>query len=163
MATKRGVAKAQVANGMTEEEACQILQVVPTADRELITQAYGLLVRKYQPDAASDRKARQRLDELNQAYLVLYPAANVETTPPAPIQPSPEYEPISMGEFFAEVSRLIARISSRWRGRVLEVGILLVTTAWLGLLALSAGASPLWTVLALAIAGAAIAAPWRRA
>ena len=148
---------------MTREEACEILQVAPTADDGLITQAYGHLVRRCQTEADSDRSARLRLDELHQAFLVLHPAGTEDGFAPQPTRATTShFEPLSFGEFFAEMSRLVGRISSRWHGRVVEVAILVVTTAWLGFLALSSGANALWTMLALAIAGVAIWAPWRR-
>lgn len=164
MVTKRAPAKpkkkADADAGMTKEEACKVLQVAPSADAEIITQAYGFLARKYQSNSSRDR--RKRLEELNEAFLVLHPTANGEQLVPE-TPPGSDEEPISLGEFFQETGQLIARISSRWSGRAPEVIILIVTTAWLGFLALSSGANPLWTLVALAIAGATIWAPWRRA
>ena len=147
---------------MTKEDACKILQVAPSADGEIITQAYGYLARKYQAKSNRDRHTRQRLEDLNDAFLVLHPVASGEQLVPEPL-PTSDAEPISLGEFFAETSKLISRISSRWPGRAPEVIVLIITTAWLGFLAFSAGANPIWTFLALATAGAIIWAPWRRA
>ena len=147
---------------MTKEEACKVLQVAPSADAQIITQAYGYLARKYQAKGGRDRKARQRLEAINQAFLVLHPTANGEQLVPDP-EFTTDAEPMSFGEFFTETSQLISSISSRWSGRAPEVAVLIITTAWLGFLALSAGAHPIWTFLALAIAGATIWAPWRRA
>lgn len=163
MVTKRAAArpKTKANNGMSKEDACRILQVAASADGEIITQAYGYLARKYQAKSTRDRRTRQRLEELNEAFLVLHPTANGEQLVPKPLPPS-DADSISLGEFFAETRRLIARISSRWSGRAPEVIVLIVTTAWLGFLALSSGANPLWTLLALATAGATIWAPWRR-
>ena len=163
MVTKRAPAKpkAKADTGMTKEDACNILQVAPSADGEIITQAYGYLARKYQAKSSRDRRTRQRLEELNEAFLVLHPTANGEHVVPESL-PRNDAEPISVGEFFAETRQLVARISSRWSGRAPEVIVLIITTAWLGFLALSSGANPFWTLLALAIAGATIWAPWRR-
>lgn len=164
MVTKRAPAKpkAKANNGMTKEDACTVLQVAASADGEIITQAYGYLARKYQAKSNRDRGTRKRLEELNKAFLVLHPTANGEQIVPAPL-PTDNAESISMAEFFAETRRLVARISSRWSGRAPEVIMFIITTAWLGFLALSSGANPFWTLLALAIAGATIWAPWRRA
>ena len=145
---------------MTKEEACELLQVSPTAAQEITTQAYWYLARKYQASAGRNKQARQRLDELNQAYRVLHPKAKEVPAPPAtPAKPSQE-----LGEdFIASVRQLFGQIKSRWQGSATEIGILTATVCWLGFLAFSAGASPLFTLLALAIAGVTIWAPWRRA
>lgn len=145
---------------MTKAEACELLQVAPTADQEITTQAYWHLARKYQAAAKDNKQARQRLDELNQAYRVLHPKAKEVPAPPAtPAQPSQE-----LGEdLIASVRRLISQIQSRWKGSATEIGILTAIVCWLGFLALSNGANLLTTGLALAIAGVTIWAPWRRA
>lgn len=147
--------------GMTKEEACRILQVAPAADAEIITQAYWHLARKYRAKAARDRRARLRLDELNQAYSVLHPASKGAPPPEeAPIS-APNQAPLAE-EFIAWLRRVIEQTRARWQGRVPEIAVLTATTAVLAFLALSAGASALWALLALAVALIAIWAPWRR-
>lgn len=146
---------------MTKEEACKVLQVALTADEEIITQAYWHLARKYQAKANRDKNARERLDELNRAFVVLHPAAQPNNDSPGPAAAN-EPEAPSLGEVLSALSQLIGQVLSRWRDRAPEVVVLTLTIGWLGALALGAGASPLWTVLALAVAGATVWAPWRR-
>ena len=146
--------------GLTKEEACGILQVAPTADAELITQAYWHLARRYRGDMARDPQARHRLDELNRAYLVLNPSQReaplAKETPPAPAPPP------WATDFFAWLRQVIEEVAGRWPERTAEVAVLAATTGLLTFLALSAGASALWTLLAAGVAALAIWAPWRR-
>ena len=60
------------------------------------------------------------------------------------------------------VRRLVDQTRARWPNHVPEVTTLMVTTAILTYLALSAGAAPLWTLLVAGAAALAIWAPWRR-
>lgn len=147
---------------MTREEACKVLQVAPTADEEIITQAYWFLARKYQAKARTDKKARQQLDELNQAFVVLLPGAQagvgaLQLPPP----PQPDAGP-SLAEVRSSVGRVIEQVLARWRGRGPEIVVLTFTIGWLGALAIGAGANPLWVVVALAVAAATVWAPWHR-
>ncbi len=155
------MAKAERERGLTKEEACEILHVAPNADAEIITQAYWYLARKHRAEAGRDPRARQRLDQLNQAFLVLHPAPEnappLEELPPA----APNGPPLAE-ELIAWLRRIIEQTSARWQGRVTEIAVLTGATAVLGFLALSAGASPLWTLLALAVAAVTIWAPWHR-
>ncbi len=160
MAAKRAVAKPEAERPLTKAEACKLLQVAPTADEELVTKAYWHLARKYRAFARHDPEARQHLDELNRAYVVLSPAQDE-----APL--SNEMPPILaerhwIEDFFHGVRRFIDETAARWPGRTAEMAVLAVTTAVLGYLALSSGASALWSLLALGVAGLTIWAPWRR-
>ena len=163
MAPKRAAAET-LAQGraLTKAEACKILQVAPTADPELITKAYWHLARKYRAYAPRDPEARQHLDELNRAYVVLHPASG--EAPLAREVPAPLYAPPGffeqLGRWFQQV---VEHTKAVWPEHVGEVSVLTATTAVLTYLALSAGASALWTLLAAGIAGLAIWAPWRRA
>ena len=162
MPAKRAAARSdQPDRALTKAEACKVLQVAPAADEELITKAYWHLARKYRIQAPRDPEARQRLDELNRAYVVLNPgkteAPLSRETPPAP----EEYR--SAEQFVRWLGQLVEHTKARWPEHVGEVTVLTGTTAILTYLALSAGASPFWTVLAAAIAALTIWAPWRRA
>lgn len=54
----------------------RVLQVVPTADDEVVHAAYRALALKFHPDRDSTARAAQRMRELNQAFvLVRNPAA----------------------------------------------------------------------------------------
>lgn len=161
MPARRTAAKAEAEHGLTKAEACKILQVAPTADEELITQAYWHHASKLRVLASRDPVVRSKLDELNRAFLVMNPAQREaplsHEAPPEPRQPNPA------AELFAGLRRLIEQTGERWPEHVPEVTTLTITTALLTFLALSAGASPLWTLIVAAVATAAIWAPWRRA
>ena len=160
MAAKRTAAKTEAQHGLTKAEACKALQVAPTADEELILQAYWHQARKVRVLAAHDPEARAHLDELNRAYLVLNPART-----DAPL--SDEAPPLADGtlrlgdEVIASLRKIFDETRSRWPQHVREVTTLMVTTAILTYLALSAGADPIWTTLVAAVAAVTIWAPWR--
>jgi hypothetical protein len=145
----------------TKAEACKLLQVASTADEELITKAYWHLARKYRAYARRDPEARQHLDEINRAYVALHPRGE---TPLASEMPAPVYEPPGFFEqLFIWWRKLVEHTEAVWPEHLGEVSVLTATTAVLTYLALAAGASALWTLLAGAIAGLVIWAPWRRA
>jgi len=49
----------------------QILQVVPSAEQEVVHAAFRALAMKYHPDRDSSARAARRMMELNQAYAML--------------------------------------------------------------------------------------------
>ena len=60
----------------TAVDPYRVLQVLPTADDEVIHAAYRALARKFHPDIDSTARAAERMRELNQAFvLVRSPAA----------------------------------------------------------------------------------------
>jgi len=156
---------------MTKAQARRVLGVAATADREMVVQAYWHLARKHRAAAGRDQRARQRLDELNRAYLVLQPGSGEPPEEPEPVvleravkhagRASTAELPL-LQELLAWVRDVVAQTKARWRGRVPEITILTATTAVLGFLALSGGADGLVTVLTLGAAGLAIWAPWRQ-
>ncbi len=48
-----------------------VLQVVPTAEQEVVTGAYKALAFKYHPDRDASRRAADKMAELNRAYAML--------------------------------------------------------------------------------------------
>lgn len=48
-----------------------VLQVVPTADQEVVHAAFKALARKYHPDHDATRRASEKMAELNRAYAIL--------------------------------------------------------------------------------------------
>ena len=48
-----------------------VLQIVPTADQEVVHAAFKALARKYHPDHDATRRARDKMAELNRAYTIL--------------------------------------------------------------------------------------------
>ena len=160
MAAKRAAAKKEAQHGLTKAEACKALQVAPTADEELIMQAYWHQARKVRVLAARDPEARAQLNELNRAYLVLNPA-RTEAPLAAEAPPSANSSPRLGEDVISSLRKLIDQTRSRWPQHVREVTTLMVTTAILTYLALSAGADPIWTIFVAAVAAATIWAPWR--
>jgi hypothetical protein len=141
-------------------EACRVLQVAPTADDDLITQAYWHLARKHWANAGFDPEARKRLEEVNKAYVVLNPNQPV---PPLSLELPPlRDEPPLVREFAVWFRRLVEQTKARWLGRVPEIATLTVTTAILAFLALAAGAEMLWTLVVTVAALVTVWAPWRR-
>lgn len=161
MPAKRATAKRTPEHGLTKAEACKVLQVAPTADEELIMQAYWHQARKFRATARVDPESRLRLDELNRAYLVLNPARG-EAPLSGEIPPVPQKSSL-VDDFAAWLRRLFEEIAARWPGRTTEVAALGGATSVLTYLALAAGASPLATLLAAGVAALAIWAPWRKA
>ena len=160
MRAKKAVTKPEAGRTLTKAEACKVLQVAPTADEELITKAYWHLARKERIVAHRDPEARRRLDDLNRAYRVLNPAGG---DPPLEKElPHLQEEVHWTDQFFAGLRRTIEETAARWPGRTAEVAVLATVTVILGYLALTSGASPLWTVLAVGSGVFAIWAPWRR-
>jgi hypothetical protein len=141
-------------------EACRVLQVAPTADDELINQAYWHLARRYWANARHDPEARIKLEELNKAYLVLNPE-KTEAPLANGLPPLEEKSDLSK-----EVSRIagsvIDEVKLRWPGRGAELIALGFTITMLVFLALTAGASAPWTLVAAGVAAITIWAPWRR-
>lgn len=161
MAAKRSTAKSEARHGLTRAEACKALQVAPTADEELIMQAYWHQARKVRALASRDPEARAQLDELNRAYLVLNPArTDAPLADEAP--PHRDGSPRLGEEVIASLRKIVDVTRSRWPQHIREVTTLMVTTAILTYLALSAGADPPWTMLVAAVAAVTIWSPWRR-
>lgn len=52
-----------------------VLQVVPTADQEVVTAAFKALAFKYHPDRDTTRRAAEKMAQLNRAYSLLRDAA----------------------------------------------------------------------------------------
>ena len=158
MRAKKATAKPEPGRTLTKAEACKLLQVAPTADEELITQAYWYQARKVRAYARHDPEARRRLDELNRAYRVLNPASTE-----APLEretPPPDRTSVA-DAVSSSFKAIVDEVASRWPGHATEVAVLSVTTMLLAFLALEAGASPLWTLVSAGVAAIAIWAPWR--
>lgn len=163
MAAKRTAAAAERADrALTKAEACKTLQVAPSADEELIAKAYWHLARKYRAYAPRDPEARRRLIELNHAYVVLNPG-KAEAPLDREVPPEDQPPPTFYDHLFRGWHQVVEHTKAVWPEHLGEVTVLSATTAILTYLALSAGASALWTLLAAGIAGLVIWAPWRRA
>ncbi len=109
--------------------------------------------------AAKDPEARAELDKLNRAFLVLNPA-RTEAPLAGEIPQRSKASPL-VTELVTSVRRIIDQIKSRWPNHIPEVTTLVITTALLTYIALSAGAPPVWTLIVAGAAALAIWAPWR--
>ena len=161
MPAKKPALKSEAVRHYSKAEACKILQLAPTADEELITKAYWHLARKERIVAHHDPGARHRLDNLNRAYRALNPAGG-EPPLSRDLPPLQVEEVAFPNRFFTSLRRTIDETVARWPGRTTEMAVLAVVTVILGYLALTSGASPMWTVLAAGCGVLAIWAPWRR-
>lgn len=56
---------------MAVSDPYKVLQVLPTADQEVIRAAFRALAMKYHPDRDSSSQAARRMIELNQAYAMV--------------------------------------------------------------------------------------------
>ncbi len=158
MNAQRSQSRSTSAKAKARADACRVLHVAPTADAEIITQAYWYLARKYRATAGTDTKSRKRLDDLNEAYRVLQPG-----TDGAPLEQSPPVEPHGpsvVDEVGAWLQHVIGQTKERWQGRVPEIGVLTATTTLLAFLAFSAGASGILTLATATVAIVTIWAPW---
>ncbi len=147
---------------MRKSEAYKILRVNPPADARSVEQAYWQLAHQYGQELNGEIHARQRLIELNEAYSALTsheqaaPLEMVEETP------QPDFWAAAWEAFVAWVRSFVTSTAARWPERGAEVGVITVCLLALTVLALTSGASPLFTLPALAIALITIRAPWRR-
>lgn len=148
-------------HGLTKAEACKVLQVAPSAEEDLVTNAYWHLATKLRALAVRDPEARRQLDELNRAYLVLNPthaeAPLSKEAPPA----SEEQKTSFVDDFAAWTRRTIDQTVARWPNRAPELAILTVTTVFLGYLAIMSGVNQAAAIVALAVALVTIWSPWR--
>ncbi len=158
MPAKRAT-KAESIHGLSKAEACKALQVAPTADEELITQAYWHQARKVRVLAAKDPEARAELDKLNRAFLVLNPA-RTEAPLDGEVPQRSKASPLA-NEAVASLRGIVDQIKARWPNHIPEVTTLVITTTLLTYIALSAGAPPVWTLIVAGAAALAIWAPWR--
>ena len=161
MKAQRSQLRSTNAKAKARADACKVLQVAPTADAEIITQAYWYLARKYRAKAGIDDASRRRLDNLNEAYRVLQPGA-ADAPMLEPLQPVEPQGPSLIEEVGGWLQRVIGETKKRWHGRVPEIGVLTATTALLAFLAFSAGASGILTLVTATIAIVTIWAPWHR-
>lgn len=148
---------------MNKRQAYKVLCVAPSADGRLVEQAYWHLAHRYQDELDHNGEAKERLQELNEAYSVL--TAHGEAEPVELVKPSPPPRPgPGLGEVFALWARQVAEsTAARWAGHGVEIAVLTACLVVLAALAVLDGASLIWTLLVLAVALVTIWSPWRRA
>ena len=59
------------AGSMSGQDYYEVLKIHPSADHEMVAQAYWHLARKYNAASAYDLGAKRRLEELNEAFAVI--------------------------------------------------------------------------------------------
>jgi curved DNA-binding protein CbpA len=149
---------------MKRSEAYQVLNVEPPADRQQVEEAYWELAHEYRDRAEHEQEARQRLLELNEAYFTLTSRERLTQMQVVQAQLPPEPDGWSQAweGLAAFIGHLLRSTAARWPGRVIEIAALATCLFALTGIALWSGASPLWTLVILAVALLVIRAPWRR-
>ncbi len=146
---------------MEREKAFETLKLQPTADGEMVSDAYWRLVRKAQARAAKDAGAQAEIDRLNDAYTTLTPRGAAYAPPAAP--PANAGSGVWLLDVFADwLSRQALRTRQRWAGRNPEIAMIGGGALVLVFAAIGAGASLAAVFAATAVICAAIWAPWRR-
>lgn len=150
---------------MESTQAYQTLNLHPSADSQMVADAYWRLVRIAQSDAAENPDAKAEIERLNEAYTTLSPKTQAR---PAAARRTPVEQAAGSGVWLldAVADWIVAQLNltkARWPGRTLEISVIAVATLALMFIALSTGAAITLTFLATAVVFAAIWAPWRKA
>lgn len=166
------------------KDYCQILQLHPDADAEMIDAAYWHLARRYSEALATDPTAKRRLDDLNEAYSVMRSAERREEynklreqvlgAGALPAPPEPEREPMPLSVLEKEVERLHAWTESagapisgprglpRITAQGLQTGVAAGLMLFLGIVSLTRAPDPALVAVILAIGLLVIAVPLYR-
>lgn len=139
---------------MSGQDYYEVLKIHPSADHEMVAQAYWHLARKYNAASAYDLGAKKRLEELNEAFAVLgSPDQRADYNRSRAERPAAETEAAAKRRVTIEVSfwRLPA-----WQGTIAATAALALAT-----LALVADAPLVITLVFAAIAIAAALLPAR--
>lgn len=137
---------------MSGQDYYEVLKIHPSADHEMVAQAYWHLARKYNAASAYDLGAKRRLEELNEAFAVIGSAdQRADYNRSRAEMPAAETEAAAKRRVTIEVSfwRLPA-----WQGTIAATAALALAT-----LALVAGAPLVITLVFAAIAIAAALLP----
>ena len=147
---------------MKKSEAYKILNVTPPAGRRSVEEAYWDLAHKYRENLDQEQQARQRLQELNEAYSVL--TSRERLVPIELIETRQEADPWSLGweALVSWIRHLVQSTAARWPGRSAEIAAIAACLFALTGIALLNGAGILLTLLVLAAGIVVIRAPWRR-
>jgi hypothetical protein len=150
---------------MERAQAYQTLNLHPSADGQMVADAYWRLVRSAQADGDS-AEAHDTIERLNDAYTTLTPKLSsrpgVQRSAAATAQAAAGSGLWLLDVFADWVVDEAQRTRRRWPGRNLEIGLVAGASMLLMLLALGAGASLLLTFGAAIVALVGIWAPWRR-
>jgi curved DNA-binding protein CbpA len=139
---------------MSGQDYYEVLKIHPSADHEMVAQAYWHLARKYNAASAYDLGAKRRLEELNEAFAVIGSAdQRADYNRSRAEMPAAETEAAAKRRVTIEVSfwRLPA-----WQGTIAATAALALAA-----LALVAGAPLVITLVFAAIAIAAALLPAR--
>ncbi|MEX2246157.1 MAG: hypothetical protein WEC75_05675 [Dehalococcoidia bacterium] len=147
---------------MDRTDAYRTLRLDPSADGQMVADAYWRLVRKAQ--TRRDAAARDEIEQLNAAYGALSTDAQR-----VPVPPSSEQAATFTGsglpflDAFADwVAAEAQRTRLRWAGRNPEIALIGGAAIVMMFAALGAGASLLLVFGSVAVILAVIWSPWRK-
>ncbi len=148
---------------MEAAQAYQTLNLHPSADNQMVADAYWRLVRIEQADADESPEAKAEIDRLNEAYTTLSPKT---TTRPAAVRTVAQ-QAAGSGVWLLDAAAdwIVAQLQltkARWPNRTAEITVIASATLALMFIALSTGAAVTLTFVATAFILGAIWAPWRK-
>lgn len=148
---------------MDSSQAYKTLNLHPSADSQMVADAYWRLVRIAQSDADESPEAKAEIERLNQAYTALSPKTQPRQAP----QRTPVEQAAGSGVWLldAVADWIVAQLNltkARWPNRTAEISIIAVASLALMFIALSTGAAVTLTFVATVFIFAAIWAPWRK-
>jgi curved DNA-binding protein CbpA len=139
---------------MSGQDYYEVLKIHPSADHEMVAQAYWHLARKYNTASAYDLGAKKRLEELNEAFAVI-------GSPDQRADYNRSRAEMPAAETGAAAKRRVTIEVSFWRLPAWQGTIAATATLALAALALVAGAPLVITLVFAAIATAAALLPAR--
>lgn len=160
------------------KDYCLIMRVHPAADAAMIDAAYWHLAKRYA--AIDDERSRKKLEELNEAYVVMGSAdrrdeylalrASVLGVDALPVPPAPPQGPLPLSvmerqkprprEQSNEEEEEEATVERKWYAAAISSAFAITVVLGLGIAAFLAGASPLFMAALLVVGLLAIAGPF---
>ena len=149
---------------MEPSQAYQTLNLHPSADGQMVADAYWRMVRQAQAEEDGP-ETRAEIERLNEAYTTLTPKAGLrpQTNGTVAVAQRPPESGFPLLDWIADwVAAQIQLTKERWPGRHPEVGVIGGASLALTFIALSTGAAVTLTLVFAAAVFVAIWAPWRR-
>jgi hypothetical protein len=150
---------------MEPAQAYETLNLHPSADGQMVADAYWRMVRQAQGEE-DGAETRARIEQLNDAYTTLTPKAALRPAPAhalAAAAQQPAGSGVPMLDWIADwVAAQVQFTKARWPGRHVEIGVIGGASLALTFIALSTGAAVSLTLVCAAVIVLAIWAPWRR-
>jgi hypothetical protein len=149
---------------MEPSKAYETLNLHPSADGQMVADAYWRMVRQAQ--AADDGpETRAEIERLNEAYTTLTPKAGIRTQASGTVAMAqrPPESGFPLLDWVADwVAAQLQLTKERWPGRHPEMAVIGGASLALTFIALSTGAAVTLTLVFAAAVFVAIWAPWRR-